>query len=383
MSGRLLGAALAAAFATGLAGAPAALAAPTVSITMGNHLSVTGDGSAETYVITTVQDPGGSVSVTGPAPMAPPAGGTGNMAPTLVPCPSSTAAFVDLDAAGGGDTITVSDGRLFSVTAKGGAGNDTLNAGSTPLAAGETGGPDDDTFNGMDSRADFFVAESGNDTHHGGTATPPDGADPATYQVNFVEDVYALSGSTAATISLDGSANDSDGQGGTDNVGTDAEGVVGTAGNDTLSAGPNATSRQAGDGDDTLTGSAEADLLSGGAGNDRITGNAGDDSLADGDRQGGVHSPGATSPPAGNDSLDGGPGNDTITEWFGADDVIGGPGEDTVDPARLVEESRDLRMYPPPHSHSQPLTISLDDQANDGATGQSEGDNIHADVENV
>jgi hypothetical protein len=98
-----------------------------------------------------------------------------------------------------------------------------------------------------------------------------------------------------------------------------------------------------------LTGVAVAAII-GTAGSDTLTGTPGDDALyglAGNDRLNGLQ---------GNDDLDGGPG---------ADDIRGGPGDDAVSYGGT----------------SAPVTVTLDDQANDGAAG--EGDNVHTDVEDI
>jgi RTX calcium-binding nonapeptide repeat (4 copies) len=69
---------------------------------------------------------------------------------------------------------------------------------------------------------------------------------------------------------------------------------------------------------------------------------------------------------AGNDVLDGGPGNDLMIGGPGADDMRGGSGIDT---ASFEDKTA-----------SQPVTVTLDGQPNDGQSG---GDNAEADVENV
>jgi hypothetical protein len=369
-----------------LAAAAPALAAPSVSVNGSSQLVVTGEAGGETFVITTVGDPGGSVQITGPAGMTAPAGCSANGSGTTITCPSSVATSVVLDGAGGDDTITINDPRGGS-TATGGANDDTLNAGSTRLTNGMTGGAGNDTFNGLAAEGDTFVAEVGNDTYHGGTAVPPAEPGPdvdlATYQLHNATDSFSLVGATGGNISLDDTLNDSDGQGGTDNVGGDVEDVTGADGNDTLSAGSNAVDFFGEAGDDTLVGSPQADNLEGNEGGDAINGGDGDDEISDGDRDGDYYDP-ATPPPAGgNDRLDGGPGDDTLTERFGADDVAGGPGTDTVLVSRLADQPVDPTATQFPNQKYQALTISLDDQPNDGATGANEGDNIHSNVENV
>jgi RTX calcium-binding nonapeptide repeat (4 copies) len=115
--------------------------------------------------------------------------------------------------------------------------------------------------------------------------------------------------------------------------------------------------RMTGDaGNDTLT--ADQSTTFGGT----ILGGAGDDQLGGG---------------GGNDALDGGDGNDTLrgdenyegsgsNSRKGADDIRGGAGIDTMTYAGHDSTS---------------IVASLDDQANDGQPG--EGDNVHADVENL
>jgi Ca2+-binding RTX toxin-like protein len=111
---------------------------------------------------------------------------------------------------------------------------------------------------------------------------------------------------------------------------------VGGAGNDTLGASEQASSRNA---------------MDGGAGNDTLAGGPGDDTLAGGD---------------GDDNLNGGAGTDYLLPGTGNDDVRGGTGgteSDTV----FVEPT-------------ETVTIRLDNQRNDGVAGE---DFIHDDVEEV
>jgi Ca2+-binding RTX toxin-like protein len=107
------------------------------------------------------------------------------------------------------------------------------------------------------------------------------------------------------------------------------------------------------DGDDSFSGAgnavtgaafATAITVYGGAGNDTLRGGAGDD------------------------TLDGGDGNDTFTTGAvadGNDTLIGGAGSDTADYS----------------ARTAPLTISLDDVANDGAVGET--DNVGSDIETL
>jgi RTX calcium-binding nonapeptide repeat (4 copies) len=107
-----------------------------------------------------------------------------------------------------------------------------------------------------------------------------------------------------------------------------------------------------GDMDDEGTGSAGRDVIEGGSGNDALWGGPGDDLISGGE---------------GDDELEAqrnfgmGPREETL----GADALSGGPGTDA-----LGYQSR-----------LDPLTVTLDDQPNDGAPG--EGDNVASDVERV
>src|SRR4051794_15230921 len=89
---------------------------------------------------------------------------------------------------------------------------------------------------------------------------------------------------------------------------------------------------------DVLTGTDGADVLSGGNGDDTLDGLGGDDRLS------------------------GGGGNDTLDGGSGADDMAGGPRRDAVSYAQHAG-----------------VTVSLDDLAHDGATGEL--DNAQTDIE--
>ncbi|MGH2907336.1 MAG: beta strand repeat-containing protein [Solirubrobacterales bacterium] len=96
-----------------------------------------------------------------------------------------------------------------------------------------------------------------------------------------------------------------------------------------------------GDGNDSYLGTSSA--------SDSVNGGAGDDDLEGRD---------------GNDALNGGPGGDTLNGGPGSDDLAGGSGVDTFSYASVGDG----------------VSVSLDDIANDGASG--EADNVHSDVEN-
>ena len=131
--------------------------------------------------------------------------------------------------------------------------------------------------------------------------------------------------------------------------------IIGGDGADSLWGGSAKDTLDGGNGDDLVVGlppfgsTDTGDVIKGGAGNDKLYGMAGDDSIDDG---------------AGDDWLKGGSGNDSLGGGLGKDDVRGDAGTDTVN-----------------YTRSLPLTVSLDDIADDGRS--SEGDNVHTDVENI
>ena len=113
-----------------------------------------------------------------------------------------------------------------------------------------------------------------------------------------------------------------------------------------------------GDGVDTLTGGDDGETLIGDAGDDTLVGGGGNDTLDDG----------SETESAGADRLDGGAGDDTLSGGpvrVPGETLIGGDGNDTADYSR----------------RNAPLTIELDNVANDGEAG--EADDVQADVEGV
>ncbi len=374
-----------------LAAAPEALASPTNASITAMKLTVVGDATGETYAVSsTGSGPTGTVTVSGPMGFGSHTIVGCTSINTSITCPGSKATSVRLEAAGGADDITV-DRNGPGISVDGGPGSDTLRAGAHGLETSVLGGDGDDTFFGSDTEYDSFASEPGNDTYHGGTATIPPAeqdpaADPALYQLFEVPDSYAVYTVPGATISLDDVANDSDGAGATDNVGADIEYLYGGDGNDVLAAGPNPAELSGGAGDDTLSGSPQHDRLDGNDGNDAIFGNGGPDTLLDGDLTDGYFFATPEPPTPGNDTLDGGAGDDRLIESFGTDDVHGGAGTDTAEIARAEPVHVEITVPTEiilPKLTAIPLTVSLDDQANDGRTGGDEHDNLHTDIEDV
>jgi Ca2+-binding RTX toxin-like protein len=113
---------------------------------------------------------------------------------------------------------------------------------------------------------DFIGGGAGGDTMLGSaTPTDSDGTDRVVYT--------APNGpSTGTVVTLDGTANDTDGQGGTDNVGTDIEYLYGGAQVDSFGASGalQGVALRGGAGNDFLTGSPFNDFLSGEAGADTL-----------------------------------------------------------------------------------------------------------------
>ena len=372
-----------------LSGSASAFTAAFVSGT----LTVTGAGADEAF---TVSESGANVVVTGPAPGSDPdgAGTTCTASGNTVQCTDAATSsvvvnagigadtlkdtrpatitgpdFDSLNGEAGNDTISYEGSGLntllfiglnggteddtitkngFFVTASGGDGQDTLNAGSGSITGADSGGPGNDTFHGNPLNSDLYQAEEGADTYDGGAggdSTVPD-------SVN-----YALR-TAPVTVTIDDQANDgADGEG--DNVQSTIEGVTG------------------GGVDDHLTGNDAANSLVGGPGNDVLAGAGGDDVLNDGDSTPTV-SDGPVST-AGNDQLDGGAGDDTLYTDRGADDIHGGSGFDTAVFSRPITQTSSVTT--PVQFFG--FVISLDDVANDGARDVSEGDNVHTDVDGI
>jgi Ca2+-binding RTX toxin-like protein len=181
--------------------------------------------------------------------------------------------------------------------------------------------------------------------------------------------------------------------------GAGLQNVFGGVGNDRLDAGAGDDTVNADAGDDIAFGGPGRDGLNGGAGNDRlqggdgrdvVLGQAGDDHVLDGgndddDVRGGE----------GADVVDGGPGADLLevanlatdpTAARGRDVVNGGLGDDRLGggaEADLLDvlnggDGVDTADF---SQRTEPLTIDLDGDADDGESG--ERDNVEPDIENV
>jgi Ca2+-binding RTX toxin-like protein len=148
--------------------------------------------------------------------------------------------------------------------------------------------------------------------------------------------------------------------------------AFGEDGNDRLTGGSVYDDVDGGPGNDVVDGGDGGDEVIGGSGDDRVIGGEGDDQLV---------------PSAGTDTADGGPGRDELLESEGPDDFHGGSDLGPVITQKAfggvdvdVRQPQAIDMVTYQFDH-QPLAVSLDDNANDGPSG--EGDNVHSDVERV
>jgi Ca2+-binding RTX toxin-like protein len=242
---------------------------------------------------------------------------------------ASAVKAIRVSALAGNDRVTVAPG-IRGATLSGGDGNDTV-----------TGGSGNDTING-DGGNDSLLGGDGNDTLVGGS-----GNDTLSGQGGFDAADYR-SAPSAVRVTLDGVAND--GQANIaekDNV-LDAEQLLGSNYNDTISGNGGTNQIYGGGGNDEVRGLGGNDSIYGGPGNDKLYGGDGNDTIRGDD---------------GNDLLGGENGDDYLDGGNGADGLYGNAGKDTVDYS----------------SRSANLTITPDGKANDGQANET--DNVASDVE--
>lgn len=152
--------------------------------------------------------------------------------------------------------------------------------------------------------------------------------------------------------------------------------LIGGNGNTTLNGDAGDDSVFGGPGNDTVNGGDGNDFLDGGPGNDTVNGGTGLDTLH-GD-QNAEQFRGTGPAPSDNDTLNGGDDNDTLYPSNGTNNVSGGAGVDQV-----IYANNYLVPTGPLTSNdvAAPVNVSLDDQANDGYSGNNS--NIHTDVEDA
>ncbi len=288
---------------------------------------------------------------------------------------------VVLNAGDGNDTFT---GGIQNDQLTGGNGIDTLNGGDnadtiTGDAGGDIlsgdggsdqiqGGLDGDNMTGGDGE-DRLFGGFGNDVQSGGNGFDflgqggdDQGADSYSGGPGL-DNVFFTNAAGPVTITPDDVTND--GPQGQDNVASDIENYTG---------GPFADTINGSDGPNVIEGLTGADLLNGGGGNDQVYGHSiipsgdGNNTINGGDGNDILVDGGA------NEILNGGSGDDQINAGPGADEMIGGDGIDTV-------TWSDFTTYNQAFPVLNQLSVTLDDVPDDGYT--SEGDNAHADNENI
>ncbi len=241
---------------------------------------------------------------------------------------------ISISAAGGNDTVTLTDAVSIPAIIHGGSGNDSLRGGAGPDSLlGEAG---NDTLDGA----------GGADVMFGGA-----GIDTADYSARTNDLI----------ITIDDNAGDGE-AGENDNIGTGVENIIAGSGNDNITGSAGNNSVVGGAGNDTLTGASGNDTIDGGTGADDMHGNGGLDTVTYASRTAGVTiKPGLISGEAGeNDTvaidfetliggsgndilieglpfiasqlpdlrIEGGPGNDALQGGYGNDTLLGGPGDD-------------------------------------------------------
>ena len=229
----------------------------------------------------------------------------------------------------GNDTL---EGRGGNDGLDGGAGNDTLRGqdGSDRLF----GRDGDDTLEGGNDDDQLFPGTGGGSNSGGGNATAEEFTTCKGDTISFFDRA------DGQTITLNG----------------DIENATGGTGNDTLTGNDGANCLSGSGGDDTLNGLGGDDRsLDGGNGADTMNGGDGADGIRD---------------DQGDDKLNGEGGDDDLSGGRGADVYSGGAGIDGADVSSQNDEGV-----------AQDVTVTLDGQANDGASG--ENDNVQTDIEDV
>jgi Ca2+-binding RTX toxin-like protein len=184
----------------------------------------------------------------------------------------------------GNDNLTAPN---VSTTLNGDNNNDTLNGGTQPDTLNGGGGDDtvngngqDDTLNG-DNGNDTLDGGGGGDALNGGTDAGMDrmtGGDKDDVLDGGPGIDRALYTTGTTNITIDNTANDSDGEGDTDNVMDTVESITGSSGNDTITGSCFSNTLAGQNGNDTLNGDPNGcaswggDFMGGGAGNDTMRG---------------------------------------------------------------------------------------------------------------
>lgn len=250
----------------------------------------------------------------------------------------------------------------------GGIGNDMLFGGAGDDSI--RGGNGNDQVRG-EAGVDTLFGDAGNDNMFGGTEADSISGDFGNDSILGDAGADTIAGGEGNDTVLAGPDADSvAGGNGNDLLRGEAgnDTLLGEAGNDILQGTGDADSLVGGVGNDSMLGEAGNDTLVGEAGNDTLNGGLGDDSInggadndsllgdADNDTLIGEAGIDLLNGGLGNDSVDAGDGNDKVMGDAGTDTYVGGAGTDSLD-------------Y---FGRTVAISISLDGQANDGATGEND-----------
>ena len=203
-------------------------------------------------------------------------------------------------------TLTASAVKTLSVT--GDAGLALTNTATTVTsfsAAGVTTG-DVSWTTGALAAAATIVGGAGNDTLNAGSATK-------NVNIDGGSGIDVITGGAGNDTITDTSTYTSDDGVTTVNAGNN---VSSGAGNDTVTGGEGKDTIDGGTGNDSITAAGGNDSITAGAGNDYVSGGTGNDTI---DASGG-----------GNDNIDAGEGADTVLGGTGNDTILGGDGADTI-----------------------------------------------------
>ena len=208
----------------------------------------------------------------------------------------------------------------------------------------------DDTIDGGDHRDQLWPGK-GNDTVRGGSSDDRIGGDAGNDSVDGEAGNDTLDGGRGNDHLAGGDGADELGGGNGD------DSVAGGSGNDTLSGDDGTDHLYGHDGDDRLNGGDDSDGLDAGAGRDRLSGGNGPDALTGGPDDDKL------SADNGDDRLDGGDGADELGGGSDDDVLAGGPGADRIQ----GDSGEDTVDY---SARTEPLRITNDDKADDGAAGE-------------
>ena len=265
-----------------------------------------------------------------------------------------------------------------------GGGDDEVSAALVSARSDLRGGPGDDELDVFGFEPNLLVGGPGADVLAGG----PGRLDVAEYGARTV----------GVSASLNRTADDGEpGEG--DDVRDEVDVLAGGAGDDVLDLGESPVTEgaaygrngadrlEAGPGGQRLVGGRGPDLLVGGDGDDVLDDDGcgpqlifytfpcigeGADVLAGGGGGDELHGQ------SDDDRLDGGPGDDLLEGGTGADDVLGG---DDVDTAATDIPAIDLTSDTP--NPPAPVTVTVDDRADDGGERDRRADNVRTDIEQV